>query len=61
MNNQFQDYLKNPNEHSPFLSEITLDEVVKVLKYFDAQKSVICMAYQTISTNTGHILAVSCM
>ena len=31
-NNQFKDYLKNPNEHSFFLRETTADEVAGVLK-----------------------------
>ena len=31
-NKQFQDYLKNPNEHSLFLRETTPGEVARVLK-----------------------------
>ena len=42
LNNQFQDYLKNPNEHSLFLRETTPDEVARVLKKL--KKLVICMA-----------------
>ena len=45
MNNQFQDYLKNPNEHSFFLRETTPDEVAGLLKIFDTIKLVICIAY----------------
>ena len=43
LNNQFQDYLKNPNEHSLFLRETTPDEVARVLKKL--KKLVIYMAY----------------
>ena len=38
MNNQYQDYLKNPNEHSFFLRKTTPDEVTGVLKKFDTKK-----------------------
>ena len=38
-NNIFQDYLKNPNEHSFFLKEIEPDEVLALLKKIDSKKS----------------------
>ena len=38
-NNQFQDYLKNPNEHSFFLKETTSYEVAGVIKKFDTKKA----------------------
>ena len=38
-NNQFQDYLKNPNEHSCFLRETTPSEVAGILKNFDTKKA----------------------
>ena len=38
-NNQFQDYLKNPNEHSFFLRETTPNAVARVLKNLDTKKA----------------------
>ena len=38
-NNIFQDYLKNPNEHSFFLKEIEPDEVLSLLNKINAKKS----------------------
>ena len=38
-NNIFQDYLKNPNEHSFFLKEIEPDEVLTILNKMNAKKS----------------------
>ena len=38
-NNQFQDYLKNPNEHSFFLRETTPNAVAGVLKNLDTKKA----------------------
>ena len=38
-NNKFQDYLKNPNEHSMFLKETDPDEVYKILKNLDVKKA----------------------
>ena len=38
-NNQYQDYLKNPSEHSFFLKEIEPIETLKLLKNLDLKKS----------------------
>ena len=38
-NTEFQDYLKNPNEHSFFLNETTPDEIEKYLKKLDIKKA----------------------
>ena len=38
-NTEFQDYLKNPNEHSFFLHETTPDEIDKYLKKLDIKKA----------------------
>ena len=38
-NNIFQDYLKNPNEHSIFLNEINPNEVFKILAGLDPTKA----------------------
>ena len=38
-NNKFQDYLKNPNEHSFFLKETTPDEVGDLLKSINSKKA----------------------
>ena len=38
-NTKFQDYLKNPNEHSIYLSETTPDEVDKVISDLDINKA----------------------
>ena len=38
-NNKFQDYLKNPNEHSLYLTEVYPDEVHKLLKQLNTEKS----------------------
>ena len=37
-NNQFQDYLKNLNEHSLFLKETEPEEVFKILRELNAKK-----------------------
>ena len=37
-NNQFQDYLKNPNEHSFFLKENVAQEFFKILRELNAEK-----------------------
>ena len=39
LNTEFQDYLKNPNEHSFFLNETTPDEIDKYLKKLDIKKA----------------------
>ena len=38
-NNQFQDYLKNPSEHSLFLKETQPGEVLQILKSLNIRKS----------------------
>ena len=38
-NTQYQDYLKNPNEHSLYLSETTIDEVSKIISNLGANKA----------------------
>ena len=38
-NNEFQDYLKNPNNHSFFLKEIDSEKVHKLLLKIDTEKS----------------------
>ena len=38
-NNKYQDYLKNPNEHSFFLNEIEPDEVLTILTSINPNKS----------------------
>ena len=38
-NNQFQDYLKNPNEHSFFLKETEPQEVFEILRELNAKKA----------------------
>ena len=38
-NTEFQDYLKNPNEHSFFINETTPDEIDKYLKKLDIKKA----------------------
>ena len=38
-NNEFQDYLKNPNKHSFFLKEVDRDEVHKLLLKLNTKKS----------------------
>ena len=38
-NTEFQDYLKNPNEHSFFLNKTTPDEIDKYLKKLDIKKA----------------------
>ena len=38
-NTEFQDCLKNPNEHSFFLNETTPDEIEKYLKKLDIKKA----------------------
>ena len=37
--NKFQDYLKNPNEHSMFLKEIGPSEIKKIINNLDIQKA----------------------
>ena len=44
-NTEFQDYLKNPNEHSFFLNETTPDEIEKYLKKLDIKKLATFMEY----------------
>ena len=38
-NTKFQDYLKNPNEHSIYLQETTPDEVEKLISKLDSKKA----------------------
>ena len=38
-NNQFQDYLKNPNEHNFFLKETEPQDVSKILRELNAKKA----------------------
>ena len=38
-NNKFQDSLKNPNEHSFFIKESTLEEIMGLIKKLDIKKS----------------------
>ena len=38
-NSKFQDYLKNPNEHSLYLSETTFDEVGKIISNLGSNKA----------------------
>ena len=38
-NNKYQDYLKNPSEHSFFLKEVTPDEVCKWIQKLDIKKA----------------------
>ena len=38
-NSKFQDYLKNPNEHSIFMKEIDFGEVYDILRKLDTTKS----------------------
>jgi hypothetical protein len=38
-NTKFQDYLKNPNEHSIYLQETTPDEVEKIIRKLDINKA----------------------
>ena len=37
--NKFQDYIKNPNEYSLYLTEVYPDEVHKLLKQLNTEKS----------------------
>ena len=38
-NTKYQDYLKNPNEHSIYLQETTTDEVEEIIKKLDIKKA----------------------
>ena len=38
-NNKFQDFLKNPNEHSFFINESTPEEIMGLIKKLEIKKS----------------------
>ena len=38
-NNKFQDFLKNPNEHSFFINESTPEEIMGLIKKLDTKQS----------------------
>ena len=44
-NNKFQDFLKNPNEHIFFIKETGPDEVLKLVKDLNTNKSADIIAY----------------
>ena len=57
-NTKFQDYLKNPNEHSIYLHETTPDEVEKVIINLDSNKAADIYGISTKLIKQGGLVMV---
>ena len=57
-NSKYQDYLKNPNEHSIYLQETTPDEVEKIISKMDSNKAADIYGISTKLIKEGGIVMV---
>ena len=57
-NTKFQDYLKNPNEHSIYLHETTPDEVEKIISNLDSKKAADIYGISTQLIKDGGLVMV---